>query len=105
VKANLIAHFSILKDPRIERKKLHALPDIIVLVICALVSGADGWEAIEEFGLEKEDWLKKFVPLKNGIPSHDCIAYVISRLPFEDFRDCFISRVGCVSDRVTHHFK
>lgn len=101
MKANLIAHFSILKDPRIERKKLHALPDIIVLVICALVSGADGWEAIEEFGLEKEDWLKKFVPLKNGIPSHDCIAYVISRLPFEDFRDCFISWVNAVNDIVS----
>ena len=78
---SIIEHFSSLKDPRIERKKLHALIDIIVLVICATVSGAEGWEAIEEFGHEKEDWLRKFMPLKNGIPSHDCIAYVIYCLP------------------------
>ena len=39
------------------------------------------------------DWLRRFVPLKNGVPSHDCIAYVISRLSPEGFRRCFISWV------------
>ena len=43
-------HFSTLKDPRIDRKKLHDLMDIIVLAVCAVASGADGWEAIEDFG-------------------------------------------------------
>jgi hypothetical protein len=45
-----IEHFSKLQDSRIECKKLHALMDILVLTICAVVSGAEGWEAIAEFG-------------------------------------------------------
>jgi hypothetical protein len=47
---SFIEHFSKLQDPRIERKKLHALMDILVLTICAVASGAEGWEAIAEFG-------------------------------------------------------
>ena len=75
--SNLLDYFSSLKDPRIERKKLHQLPDIIFLAISATISLADGWEAIAEFGQNKLEWLRRFVPLANGVPSHDCIAYVI----------------------------
>lgn len=88
---SFVEHFSELQDPRIERKKLHALMDIVVLTVCAVVSGAEGWEAIAEFGHAKLDWLRRFIPLKNGVPSHDCIAYVISRLSPEGFRRCFMS--------------
>ena len=90
---SFIEHFSSLKDPRIERKKLHMLIDILVLTVCATLSGAEGWEEIEEFSCSKLDWLRRFVPLKNGVPSHDCIAYVISRLSPEGFRRCFMSWV------------
>ena len=90
---SFIEHFSSLKDPRIERKKLHMLIDILVLTVCATLSGAEGWEEIEEFSRSKLDWLRRFVPLKNGVPSHDCIAYVISRLSPEGFRRCFMSWV------------
>lgn len=69
------------------------LIDILVLTVCATLSGAEGWEEIEEFGRSKLDWLRRFVPLKNGVPSHDCIAYVISRLSPEGFRRCFMSWV------------
>ncbi len=47
-------HFSILEDHRINRKKLHTLSDILTLTICAMLSGADGYEAIEEFGHNKK---------------------------------------------------
>jgi hypothetical protein len=57
VSASMHDHFSPLQDPRIERNKLRALGDIILLTVCAVVSGADGWEAIEEFGREKLAWL------------------------------------------------
>lgn len=96
---NIIEHFSTLEDPRIERKKLHALMDIIVIVICAVISGAEGWEAIEEFAQEKEEWLRKFIPLEHGIPSHDCIAYVIRRLSFKGFRECFMAWTQAVADQ------
>ncbi len=75
--AGIIEHFSSLKDPRIERHKKHELIDIIVLSVCAVCSGANGWEAIEEFGHEKLQWLRQFVPLTNGVPSHDCMCYVL----------------------------
>ena len=89
--ASIIEHFSTLKDPRIERRKQHSLIDIIVLTLSAVASGADGWEAIEDFGQEKIDWLRQYVALENGIPSHDCIAYVLSRLSPTGFRECFMS--------------
>lgn len=97
--ACLIDHFSTLNDPRIDRNKSHALIDILVLTISAMVSGADGWEAIEDFGKEKIDWLRQYVPLKNGVPSHDCIAYVLSRLSPKKFRECFMSWTAAVREQ------
>ncbi len=98
MKADLIEHFSLLPDHRIERNKCHALIDIMVLVICAVASGADGWEAIEQFGKEKLEWLRQYVPLVNGVPSHDCIAYVMCRLSPPKFRDCFMSWTQAVAE-------
>ncbi len=49
-------------------------------IFCAMSGGSDGWEAIEDFGKEKEDWLRQYIPLKNGIPSHDCIAYTLRKV-------------------------
>ena len=90
-------HFSTLEDPRIDRNKRHELMDIIILVVCAITAGASGWEAIEEFGNEKLDWLRKFAPFVNGVPSHDCIANVVSRLSPKGFQACFRSWTEAVS--------
>jgi len=89
--ASIIEHFSSLQDPRIERHKRHNLIDIIVLTVSAVASGADGWEAIEDFGKEKLDWLRQHIALENGVPSHDCIGYVLSRISPTGFRECFMS--------------
>ncbi|VAW48578.1 Mobile element protein [hydrothermal vent metagenome] len=85
--------FSIIKDPRLERKRLHSLVDILVLTICAMLSGAEGYTAIEAFGRNKKKWLEGFLSLKNGIPSHDCIRYVLTRLPPEELQLAFIQWV------------
>jgi hypothetical protein len=82
--------FSVLEDPRVERYKRHKLLDIIILTIYAVISGAEGWEAIEQFGKEKQDWLRKWIELENGIPSHDCIARVIARLEPAKLTECFV---------------
>ena len=95
---SIIDHFSRLKDPRIDRNKKHQLIDIIVLSVCAICSGANGWEGIEDFGHEKLNWLRKFIPLKNGVPSHDCINYVIARLSPVAFRECFMSWTSAVME-------
>lgn len=82
---------SSLEDPRIERHKRHQLLDIIILTICAVISGAEGWEAIEAFGKEKQGWLRKWIALENGIPSHDCIARVVSRIEPGKLTGCFMA--------------
>lgn len=81
-----------------DRKKLHSLSDILILTICAMLSGADGYEAIEEFGKNKQQWLKGFLPLKNGIPSHDCIRYTLIRLPSEQLQSAFIAWVNAIKE-------
>jgi len=67
-------------DPRKERTRLHSLKDILVLSLCAIICGADGFVAIEEFGIQKQVWLKTFLDLPNGIPSHDTIGRVLAAL-------------------------
>jgi hypothetical protein len=47
---------------------MYPLPEILLLVVSAVLSGADGWEAIEQFGKSKLDWLRKFAPFADGIP-------------------------------------
>ena len=88
---SLIEHFSKLQDPRIERNKKHELIDVIVLCVCAVLSGAEGWSDIEEFGRAKLQWLRRYVPLANGVPVDDTIARIISALSVRGFQDCFMS--------------
>jgi len=62
---SFIEHFSQLRDPRVERNKLYPLMEILLLAVCAMLSAAEGWEAMEEFGKAKLDWLRKFAPFAN----------------------------------------
>lgn len=87
---SLLEHFADLPDPRIDRTKRHLLLDIVVLSICAVIAGAEGWEDIEEFGKQKHEWLKRFLRLPNGIPSHDTINRVFRMLKPEQFQECFL---------------
>lgn len=67
-------------DPRIDRAKKHNLVDIIMITLCATIAGMEGWEEIEVFAEEREDWFKGFLDLPNGIPSHDTLYRVFSRI-------------------------
>jgi predicted transposase YbfD/YdcC len=87
--ATFIDHFSDLKDPRDDKNKKHQLMDIVFLVIAAVISGAEGWEAIETFGEEKLEWLRKYFPFANGVPSHDCIRMVMISLSPKALQGCF----------------
>ncbi|MEL7508167.1 MAG: transposase family protein, partial [Cyanobacteria bacterium J06554_1] len=69
----LFEHFRDLDDPRVDYLVEHRLLDIIGLTICAVICGADSWVDIELYGNAKEDWLRSFLDLPNGIPSHDTI--------------------------------
>lgn len=86
---NFIPFLSI-HDPRVERKKLHNLFDILVIAICAILCNIDDWEHIAEFGRANEEWFRGFLGLKNGIPSHDTFGRVFSLLNPEEFEKRFI---------------
>lgn len=78
-----------LEDRRIERNKLHKFLDIIVIAICGVICGADNWVDIEMFGIKKEAWLRQFLELPNGIPSHDTFGRVFGLLKADQFQEWF----------------
>lgn len=82
-------HFRKLRDPRLNRRKLHLLIDIVVIAVCAVICGCDDWQQVETFAKARHDWLKKFLLLPNGIPSHDTFERVFDRLDPQAFQDCF----------------
>jgi predicted transposase YbfD/YdcC len=83
-------HFGGLKDHRASHQIEHKLIDMIIITICATISGADDWKAIAEYGVAKYDLLKTFLELPNGIPSHDTFNRLFSRLKPEELQRCFI---------------
>jgi predicted transposase YbfD/YdcC len=87
---NILEHFSELPDPR-EDNRRHKLIDIITIVLCASICGAEKWNDIEMFGSTKESWFRKFLELPHGIPSHDTFARVFSLLNPDEFNRCFLS--------------
>lgn len=89
--STVLDYFSNLKDFRKDRTKFYTLDEIILLVISAVISGAEHWNEIEDFGKDEIDWLKKYLPYENGIPSHDTISRVIGGLCPKQFCECFIA--------------
>lgn len=93
----LLEYFVNLPDPRIERCKQHELIDIIAIAILATICGAEHLTEMEQFGIAKQDWLKTFLNLKNGIPTHDTFARVFARLKPSAFRECFVDWVQAIN--------
>lgn len=92
-------YFSGLEDPRWHNRR-HKLLDIVVIAICAVICGADSWEDIELFGQAKEPWLKGFLELPHGIPSHDTFRRVFAVLDAEQFQTRFVEWIQAV-DKLT----
>jgi hypothetical protein len=79
-----------LEDPRVERTRKHHLADILFISLCAVICGCESFEDMEEFGLAKEEWFRRYLGLPNGIPSHDTFNRVYQLLNPLAFQDCLI---------------
>lgn len=86
-------YFGSIDDPRKSRGRMHKLRDIMIIGILSVICGADDFTEMEEFGKSKESFLKNYLKLKHGTPSHDTFGRVFSIINPEEFRNCFIAWV------------
>lgn len=96
---SLIDCFADLTDPRVECTRLHALTDLLVIAICAVLCGAEGWDDIAEFADSKAEWLRERLTLENGFPCADTYRRVFAHLQLDAFGERFLRWVQTVQEQ------
>ena len=91
---SIVKYFEDLPDPRHHRHRLHRWPDLITIAVCGVIVGCAGPTAIRTWPEAKENWLKRLLPLPNGLPLRDCIRRVLTTLKPEAFQACFTAWVA-----------
>lgn len=94
----VVEHFKPLKDPRIDRTKLHPLENILVMTLSASISGAEGWDEIARFAEAREEWYATFLDMPGGTPSADTFRRLFERLSPVKFEECFRSWVDALAE-------
>jgi len=94
---NPLKYFAELRDPRVERNREHLLEEILLIAIAAVLSGAESWNDIAEYGQDKLEWLKTFLTLPSGIPSHDTFNRVFTALDPEEMENGFVAWVSSIA--------
>lgn len=97
---NLSHHFSKLEDPRDSDLITYKLEEMVLVTICAVICGAENWVDVVNWGEEKIEWLRKYMPLKNGIASHDTFRRVFMLIDPEQFQSCFMSWVNTIRTKL-----
>ena len=82
--------FGKLEDPRREQRKLHPMPEILLLTLCSVICGAESWIDIEDFGHAKLDFLRRYLPYENGVPSDDTFRRFYRAIDTEQFQRLFV---------------
>jgi hypothetical protein len=94
---NPLKYFAELRDPRVERNREHLLEEILLIAIAAVLSGAESWNDIAEYGQDKREWFKTFLTLPSGIPSHDTFNRVFQALDPEEMEGGFVAWVSSIA--------
>jgi predicted transposase YbfD/YdcC len=95
---SITEYFRKVKDPRRVHRRMHLLHDIMVIALCAVIAGAQDWQEVALFGRQRRDWLKQFLKLANGIPSHDTFERVFDRIEPRAFQACFRQWVQAIQE-------
>jgi predicted transposase YbfD/YdcC len=98
-KTTLLDHFSALQDPRQSWKVIYPLPEILLIVLCGTMAGAEDFCEIERWARRKIDFLRRLLPFEKGIPSHDALNDLINALPAALFSECFVAWVETLRER------
>jgi predicted transposase YbfD/YdcC len=95
---DFLSYFDGMDDPRQTAKVVYPLSEIFLLVLCAVISGAQGWVSIALYGQKKLDFLRRFLPFEASTPSHDQLGILFSRLDMDAFQRCFMTWVTGLHD-------
>src|SRR3954471_19378832 len=98
---SLVRHLGVVEDPRCQGKIEHRLTDILVIAVCAVIACAESWDDIALYGRSKLAWLRTFLDLPNGIPSHDTFRRVFMLIDPDAFERCFTRWVQSRADGVS----
>jgi hypothetical protein len=91
-------HFRDLKDPRVQRTLYHPLINVLFIAVCGVLSGANSFAAVHEFGVDRHSWLARFLDLRNGIACEDSFRRVLARLDPAAFEKALLSRMQAVQE-------
>ncbi len=94
---NPLKYFAEVRDPRVERNREHLLEEILLIAIAAVLSGAESWNDMEDYGQAKLEWLKTFLTLPSGIPSHDTFNRVFAALDPDELEKGFVAWVSSIA--------
>lgn len=95
--------FENLTDPRVERTRVHDLFELVVVALCGTIAGADSWADIERFGKQRLPWLRTFLQLTEGIPSHDTFGRVFARLDPAELVGCIQQWLAEIGREIGQH--
>jgi predicted transposase YbfD/YdcC len=95
---SLLHHVTALRDPRQRVKVVYPLPEILLLILCASIAAADDFVEVQHWGETHIDFLRRFLPYKDGIPSHDALNDLMNALDHKPFSECFITWVNGLRD-------
>ena len=95
----LLSYFVGMKDPRVNRTKLHMMEDILFISIAAVLSGVETWDEMEQYGKNKKQWLSTILELPNGIPSHDTFNRFYASLDPVEFENRFLKWIKSISEQ------
>ena len=98
--AEFFKHFSVLPDPRVERGKKHKLMDVLFIGLTAILSGGETFSDMEDFGHEREEWLRKYLELPSGIPSDCTFHRVFAAIDAKAFADCMMNWMEAIQGAV-----